>query len=118
MSILPPRVRPRRGAWRGSRQAKATAAACLAAIATALAAPGPAAAYRCTDPPPTVAPASGLTSEDCQVPVRPARTERVKKRGSVSTLTVFVLAVGAILLVPIGRGIPHSGDPYGHDRFL
>jgi len=40
------------------------------------------------------------------------------KRGSISSLTVLILAVGAVLLIPIGRGIPHGGDPYGHDRFL
>jgi hypothetical protein len=32
-------------------------------------------------------------------------------------LTVFVLAVAAVLLIPIGaRGIPSSIDPYSDDR--
>jgi hypothetical protein len=32
-------------------------------------------------------------------------------------LTVFVLAVAAVLLIPIGaRGIPSSVDPYSDDR--
>jgi hypothetical protein len=35
----------------------------------------------------------------------------------MSGLTVFVLAVGAMLLIPVGRrGIPYGADPYGHDQ--
>lgn len=45
------------------------------------------------------------------------RTVRTKKRGTVGGLTVFVVAVAAVLLIPIGRsGLPRRGDPYGHDR--
>ena len=41
---------------------------------------------------------------------------RANRRGSVSTLTVFVLAIAGALLIPIGRnGLPHGGDPFGHD---
>jgi hypothetical protein len=41
----------------------------------------------------------------------------VRKKGSMSGLTVFVLAVAAALLIPIGRnGLPRAVDPYGHDR--
>ena len=81
--------------------------------------PGPASAYRCDEPPPSVGPAAGLTSGDCRVPedTTPARP-RARKRGSVSSLTVLIVAIGAVMLIPIGRGIPHGGDPYGHDRFL
>jgi hypothetical protein len=40
-----------------------------------------------------------------------------RKRGSMGGLTVFVIAVAAALLIPIGRnGIPRAGDPFGHDR--
>jgi len=42
-------VRPRRGAWEGSRQAKAVAAACFAVLAFAFAQPQQAAAYPCGD---------------------------------------------------------------------
>jgi hypothetical protein len=46
----------------------------------------------------------------------PART---KKRGNISGLTVFVLAIAAVLLIPIGaRGIPASVDPYRDERPL
>src|SRR5215210_1129062 len=119
MRMMPPRARPRRGAWWGSRRARATAAACLAAVATALAVPGPAAAFRCDEPAAAAQPASGLTSQDCRVPPdTTAGRPRPHKRGSVSSLTVLVLAIAAVLLIPIGRGIPHGGDPYGHDRFV
>jgi hypothetical protein len=44
-------------------------------------------------------------------------SKRTKKRGSMSGLTVFVLAIAAVLLIPIGaRGIPSSVDPYTDDR--
>ena len=37
----------------------------------------------------------------------------------MSGLTVFVLAIAAVLLIPIGaRGIPASVDPYRDDRPL
>jgi hypothetical protein len=123
---MPPRERPRRGACWGSRRAKACAAACLASVLLALGAPGPAAAYRCEDPPPPVslphpelpaqAPYASPTSTECQVPDDERAAARTKKRGSVSGLTVFVLAIAAALLIPIGaRGIPSSVDPYSDD---
>jgi hypothetical protein len=127
MRWIPERARPRRGAWRGSRRARAGAAACLASVLLTLAAPGPAAAYRCEDPPPPVSmphpelPGRALyaapTSTECQVPDDDKAPARTRKRGSMSGLTVFVLAVGAALLIPIGaRGIPSSVDPYSGDR--
>lgn len=115
-------VRPRRGACGGSRQAKAVAAACFAVLAFALAQPQQAAAYPCGDgvtsatPPRTL---SSLSPDECRVPETLRRTKRparVNKRGSVGGLTVFVLAIAGALLIPIGRnGLPHGGDPFGHD---
>ena len=115
-------VRPRRGAWEGSRQAKAVAAACFAVLAFALWQPQQAAAYPCADgatsatPPRTL---SSVSSDECRVPETLRRTKpsaRTNKRGSVSALMVFVLAVAGALLIPIGRnGLPHRGDPFGHD---
>lgn len=128
MRRMPPRERPRRGACRGSRRARACAAACLVAFVLTLGAPGPALAYRCEDPPPPISlphpelpsPAqyAAPTSTECRVPdVQP--TKRTKKRGSMSGLTVFVLAIAAVLLIPIGaRGIPSSVDPYTDERLL
>src|SRR5215210_97718 len=115
-------VRPRRGAWRGSRRAKVVAAACLAVGVLATAAPPAAVAFPCGDGAAPSAQGRHLTSvasDECRSPenVRPRPAPaRANKRGSISTLTVFVLAVGAALLIPIGRnGLPHSGDPFGHD---
>jgi hypothetical protein len=115
---MPPRARPRRGAWRGSRQARAGAAACFAFVVITLAAPGPAAAYRCEDEPRAAAPGVVMNVEDCRVPNdEPARPARAKKRGSMSSLSVLVLALGAVLLIPIGAlGMPTSVDPFGRDR--
>jgi hypothetical protein len=118
-----PGVRPRRGAWEGSRQAKALAAACLAVLAFAFVQPQQAAAYPCGDgvasatPPRTLA---AVAADECRVPETFRRTEpparSKKKRGSISGLTVFVLAIAGALLIPIGRnGLPHGGDPFGHD---
>jgi hypothetical protein len=125
---MPPRERPRRGARWGSRRAKLGAAACLLAVAVALSAPGPANAYLCDDsstlpkPPPTELTGQGRTlyaspgAENCRVPEK-RKDGRTPKRGSMGGLTVFVLAVGAMLLIPIGRrGIPQGADPYGHDQ--
>ena len=127
---MPLRERPRRGACRGSRRAKACAAACLATFLLALGAPGPAAAFRCEDPPPPPVslphpelpaemPYAAPTSTECQVPDDDRAPARTKKRGSMSGLTVFVLAIAAVLLIPIGaRGIPASVDPYRDERPL
>jgi hypothetical protein len=121
-------VRPRQGGWRGSRWASGLAAACLAAAVASLALPGPARAYVCDDARPAVlpphpefvAPSEYATANgvECRPPdARPG--ERTKKRGSMSGLTVFVLAVAAVLLIPIGaRGIPPSIDPYSDDPFV
>lgn len=115
-------VRPRRGAWRGSRRAKAVAAACLAAGAIATAVPPTAVAYPCGEGAAASVQGRHLTSsasDECRAPqnIRPKTAPaRKRKRGSISTLTVFVLAVGAALLIPIGRnGLPDAGDPFGHD---
>jgi len=114
-------VRPRRGAWEGSRQAKAVAAACFVALAFALAEPQQAAAYPCGNvtsatPPRTL---SSLAPDECRVPETLRRTKqpaRANKRGSVGGLTVFVLAIAGALLIPIGRnGLPHGRDPFSHD---
>ena len=59
------------------------------------------------------------TPDDCTTPSnRPHRgPAKARKKGSMSGLTVFVLAVAAALLIPIGRnGLPKAVDPYGHDR--
>jgi hypothetical protein len=83
-----------------------------------LLAPAPAAAYRCDEPPRRATPAVAMSGEDCRVPAgKPARPARVNKRGSASSLTVLVLAVAAVLLIPIGAlGIPPGIDPFGRDR--
>lgn len=83
-----------------------------------LAAPGPAAAYRCGSTQPDVAQATALTRDNCRAQARTTPPARVNKRGSVSGLTVFVLAVAAVLLIPIGaRGrVPSSIDPYSDER--
>jgi hypothetical protein len=116
-------VQPRRGACgKGSRRATAVAAACLAALAVALAMPQPAAAYPCGDGTSSVTSArqlSGLPPDECRVPETLRRSKpppSTRKRGSMSGLTVFVLAIAGALLIPIGRnGLPHGGDPFGHD---
>jgi hypothetical protein len=96
-------------------------------VVLSLAAPGPAAAYLCDEAPPVSVPHPELPSRslyaapdgtECRVPdddrAGPVRT---RKRGNMSGLTVFVLAVAAALLIPIGaRGIPSSVDPYNDDR--
>jgi hypothetical protein len=117
-------VQPRRGACgKGSRRATAVAAACFAALAFALAMPQPAAAYPCGE---RRAPATqtrelmsaSVSIDECRAPEQPRKAQpvRTRKRGSMSGLTVFVLALGAALLIPIGRnGLPHGGDPFGHD---
>jgi hypothetical protein len=117
MRRMPPRERPRRGACWGSRSAKAGAAACLAFVLVALALPGPAAAYRCGSTQLDGAQATAQSSQDCRAERSPAAPARTPKRGSMKGLTVFVLAVAAVLLIPIGaRGIPSSVDPYSDDR--
>jgi hypothetical protein len=116
-------VRPRRGAlWLGSRNARAVAAACLAAGVLAAAVPQPAAAYPCGDGAASAAQGRHLTAvpaDECRSPETLRRTKpkaRTSKRGSISTLMVFVLAIAGALLIPISRnGLPHSGDPFGHD---
>jgi hypothetical protein len=121
--LVPSRVRLRRGAWEGSRRAKAMAAACLAVGALTLLAPPAAVAFPCGDPArdrgaSQVRPAN-VSPHECGSPqtFRPSASEGERKKGSISGLTVFVLAVAGALLIPIGRnGIPRSGDPYGHDR--
>ena len=127
MRRMPPRERPRRGAWRGSRWASAFGAACLLALVVTLTLPGPASAYLCDGPRPATTPHPELISPsdyvapndtECEVPDK-AAPKRTKKRGSMSGLTVFVLAIAAVLLIPIGaRGIPSSVDPYADDRLF
>ena len=119
-------VQPRRGACgKGSRRATAVAAACCAALAFALAMPQPAAAYPCGDGVTSATSArqlSGLSPDECRVPETLRRSKppaKARKRGSMSGLTVFVLAIAGALLIPIGRnGLPHGGDPFGHDPTL
>jgi hypothetical protein len=107
---------------KGSRRAKAAAAACLAALAIASALPQPAAAYPCGDGKAASTQTrelAGVSPDECRVPetLKRARpTGKARKKGNMSGLTVFVLAVAAALLIPIGRnGPPHGGDPFGHD---
>lgn len=111
---MPPRERPRRGARWGSRRARAGAAACLAAVLVVLAVPAPASAYRCgSTQPPDGAQVTAMF-QDCRAETPPPRRPRPNKRGSMSSLTVLVLAIVAALLLPIGaRGIPINVDPYG-----
>lgn len=123
--MVPPRGRPRRGAWEGSRRARAIAAACLAVGAFALSAPPAAVAFPCADPAAdhrsSQARPANVSPQECASPqpFRRTTSAREPKKGSISGLTVFVLAVAGALLIPIGRnGIPRSGDPYGHDRNL
>ena len=97
------------------------AAACFAALAFALSLPQQAEAYPCDSQTtvrlPQLAEAS---SDECGVPEKLKRSEapparEKKKEGDLSGLAVFVLAIAAALLIPIGRnGMPH-GDPFGHD---
>jgi hypothetical protein len=111
MDFMPPRVRPRRGAWWGSRRARAGAAACLASLALGLGTPGPAAAYPCAD---AVRPQAATGSADCRATTE--RPTRERKRGSASSVAVFVVAIAVVLLIPIGaRGIPSSVDPYSRE---
>jgi hypothetical protein len=58
------------------------------------------------------------TLEECRVPDDDrGHAARPKKRGSMSSLTVLVLAVAAVSLIPIGaRGIPAGIDPYRSDE--
>jgi len=82
----------------------------------ALALPGPASAYRCGS---TQAPDGAQATamfQDCRAGT-PARRKHPNKRGSMSSLTVVVLALAAALLLPIGaRGIPYGVDPHSQDR--
>jgi hypothetical protein len=120
-------VRLRRGAWgEGSRTAKALAAACLAAVAIALALPSTAAAYPCGErrapaPQGRTLMSAAVSIDECRAPEQPRKAEpaRTHKRGDMTGLTVFVVALGAALLIPIGRGgLAHGGDPFGHDPTL
>jgi hypothetical protein len=114
-------VQPRRGALgKGSRRARAAAAACLAALAVAAALPGSAEAYPCGEraTPTAARELMSIPPDECSVPETLRRSKprvRERKTGSISTLTVFVLAVAAALLIPIGRsGLRSTGDPFGH----
>jgi ABC-type Fe3+ transport system permease subunit len=63
---------------------------------------------------PSVRRARGGRARACRrVSERPARKP---KRGSMSSVAVFVVAIAVVLLIPIGaRGIPSSLDPYGRE---
>jgi hypothetical protein len=120
-------VRLRRGAWgEGSRAARALAAACLAAVALALVLPATAAGYPCGErrAPATAARtlmSAAVSIDECRAPEQPRKAEpaRTRKRGDMTGLTVFVLAIGAALLIPIGRsGLAHGSDPFDHDPTL
>jgi hypothetical protein len=106
----------------GSRRAKAGAAACCGALGLALALPQQAVAYPCAEGLASTAPTSelsGLPPDECGVPRSLQRREagRPRKRGNMTGLTVFVLAVAGALLIPIGRsGTLHAGDPFGRAR--
>jgi hypothetical protein len=90
-------------------------------VALAVVLPPPAVAFPCGDSAAASAQGRHLTSsssDECRSPekARPKPPVRKSKTGSMSTLTVFVLAIVGALLIPIGRsGIPHTGDPFGHD---
>jgi hypothetical protein len=54
--------------------------------------------------------------QECKAEAPPVRRVRSQKRGSMSSLTVVVLAVAAVLLIPIGaRGIPSAVDPFRYE---
>jgi hypothetical protein len=117
-------VRLRRGAWgEGSRVAKALAAACLAAVSIALLLPATAGAYPCGERRAPATQARTLSSaavsiDECRAPEQGRKREsvRTRKRGDMTGLTVFILGLGAALLIPIGRSrLAHGGDPFGHD---
>jgi hypothetical protein len=85
--------------------------------------PAPATAFPCGDAPHSAVPPRQLASvrqqsgADCTTPGNRRKPHRTRKTGSVIGLTVFVLALGGALLIPIGRnGLARSFDPYGHDR--
>jgi hypothetical protein len=118
------RMRLRRGVrGEGSRRSRALAAACLIAAAVACALPQPGAAYPCsagvavTAASPRVL--ASVSYEECRTPKQERSSEQAKrkpKRGNMSGLTVFVLAVAAALLIPIGRnGLPHGRDPFENE---
>ena len=117
MTQSTPSARLRRGAWEGSRAAAAITAA-LAAILLAATAP-PAAAFPCEDGRPRTPGAwtpSPPPGGECRAPESVTRADPPKrKKGSISAFTVFVLAIGGVLLIPIGGAIGR-GDPFGHDR--
>ena len=102
----------------GRRQATATAAACLAAVAVFAALPQSAAAFACDDKVPAKRTLQLAGTDECRAPgtVEGTAPARVKKKATVSGLTVFVLAIAGALLIPIGRrGLPQGSDPYAHD---
>jgi hypothetical protein len=115
-------VRLRRGAWgEGSRAARALAAACLAAVAIALLLPATAGAYPCGERREQATRTRTLSSaavstDECRTPEQSRKTAPARKRGDMTGLTVFILGLGAALLIPIGRSrLAHGGDPFGHD---
>jgi hypothetical protein len=117
-------VRLRRGAWgEGSRAARALAAACAAVVAIVLLLPSTAGAYPCGErraptPQGRTLMSAAVSIDECRAPEQPRKTApaRTRKRGDMTGLTVFVLAIGAALLIPIGRsGLAHGSDPFAHD---
>jgi hypothetical protein len=95
----------------------------LATVALLVSLPAPASAFPCGEtarpavPPRQLSSIQQLPSECTTSAERQKPQKRARKKGSVSGLTVFVLAIAGALLIPIGRnGIPRMVDPYGHDR--
>jgi hypothetical protein len=95
----------------------------MATVAVLVSLPAPASAFPCGEtvrppvPPRQLSSVQQVPSECTTSADRRKPQRRVRKKGSVSGLTVFVLAIAGALLIPIGRnGIPRMGDPYGHDR--
>ena len=85
--------------------------------------PAPASAFPCGEAARPAVPPRQLSSvqqvpSECTTSAEQRKPQkRAHKKGSVSGLTVFVLAIAGALLIPIGRnGIPRMVDPYGHDR--
>jgi hypothetical protein len=94
-------------------------------VAIAVSLPTSASAFPCGEAPrPSVPPrqlANVQATDDCRSPgeLQKHPAKPAHKKGSMSGLTVFVLAIAAVLLIPIGaRGIPSSVDPYSDDSPL
>jgi hypothetical protein len=95
----------------------------LATVAVLVSLPAPASAFPCGETARPAAPPRQLSSvqqvpNECMTSAERRKPQkRERKKGSLTGLTVFLLAVGGALVIPIARnGIPRMADPYRHDR--